>query len=562
MAPNKQHSRSSSAPASVWHNETLCIIESVPQGVEQAPWDHLVVRGPSNQLSSNPKRIPQWDFMLPKKDPITDTKQREGQYTRNHTVLSLSRKRLIVVLASVAAFFAPFSANSYFPAMSNIEQDLSITSQQVNLSVTVFMIFQAVSPSFWSVLADSHGRRPIYLYTLLIYILACIGVAMCETYTWLLIFRMLQAFGASSVIAIGAGTISDITTPAERGGYIGWFSLGWNLGPLIGPAIGGFLSEFFGWRWIFWISAVFCGIHWIILGFILPETLRTLVGDDCSRYANPTPSQWWRRRKQLKYQQDDEASTVVATEIDNEKTKPRIPIWKTLMMPLQPLVYAKEKDIFMLLIVYSAQYAACYAVTTSLPFLFTRLYSLSESQIGASYLANGLGCIVGAMFQGRMLNRNYEKMEKQVNLAVIDELNTTGLPIEHARLRMTWLHAVVSNMVIACYGWCIYVKAHLAIVLGLHFILGFTSQVIFNAVQTLLVDLFPDRSASVTATNNVFRCLLGAVATTLVLPTIESMGVGWTFVLISAILLASRAALYLELKRGPIWRRQRAERSL
>lgn len=69
------------------------------------------------------------------------------------------------------------------------------------------MIFQAISPSFWSALADTRGRRPVYLSTMLVYILACIGLAITSSYTELLLLRMLQAFGASSVIAIGAGTI-------------------------------------------------------------------------------------------------------------------------------------------------------------------------------------------------------------------------------------------------------------------------------------------------------------------------------------------------------------------
>lgn len=69
------------------------------------------------------------------------------------------------------------------------------------------MIWQALSPSFWSSLADTRGRRPVYIATLFIYILACVGLALVSNYTLLLVFRMLQAFGASSVIAIGAGTI-------------------------------------------------------------------------------------------------------------------------------------------------------------------------------------------------------------------------------------------------------------------------------------------------------------------------------------------------------------------
>jgi MFS family permease len=80
----------------------------------------------------------------------------------------------------------------------------------VNISITVYMIFQAISPTFWGTIADSYGRRPVYLSTMLIYCGACIGLALSPNYTALLIFRMMQAFGSSSVIAVGAGILGDI----------------------------------------------------------------------------------------------------------------------------------------------------------------------------------------------------------------------------------------------------------------------------------------------------------------------------------------------------------------
>jgi MFS family permease len=65
------------------------------------------------------------------------------------------------------------------------------------------MIFQGLSPSFWGSLADIWGRRPVYLGTLIVYMGACVGLAMTPAYWVLLVLRMLQAFGSSSVIAIG-----------------------------------------------------------------------------------------------------------------------------------------------------------------------------------------------------------------------------------------------------------------------------------------------------------------------------------------------------------------------
>lgn len=66
---------------------------------------------------------------------------------------------------------------------------------------------QAISPSFWGALSDVWGRRPVYLSTMVVYIGACIGLALTKSYPLLLVLRMIQAFGSSSVVAIGAGTI-------------------------------------------------------------------------------------------------------------------------------------------------------------------------------------------------------------------------------------------------------------------------------------------------------------------------------------------------------------------
>lgn len=82
-------------------------------------------------------------------------------------------------------------------------QELDTTTELVNVTVTVYMIFQGLSPTFWGSLADRWGRRPVYLGTMAVYIGANVGLALAPSYAALLVLRMLQAFGSSSVIAIG-----------------------------------------------------------------------------------------------------------------------------------------------------------------------------------------------------------------------------------------------------------------------------------------------------------------------------------------------------------------------
>jgi MFS family permease len=75
------------------------------------------------------------------------------------------------------------------------------------------MIFQGLSPSFWGAFADSLGRRPAYITSILFFIGACAGLACSRNYAALVTLRMLQSFGSSSAIAVGAGTIGK--TPSN-----------------------------------------------------------------------------------------------------------------------------------------------------------------------------------------------------------------------------------------------------------------------------------------------------------------------------------------------------------
>ena len=95
-------------------------------------------------------------------------------------------------------------ADFFFP------KDFGINTEQVNLTITVYMIFQATSPTFWGTLADSWGRRPVLLSTMLIYSASCIGLALAPNYAAIMVLRCIQSFGSSSVIAISAGVLSDI----------------------------------------------------------------------------------------------------------------------------------------------------------------------------------------------------------------------------------------------------------------------------------------------------------------------------------------------------------------
>lgn len=71
------------------------------------------------------------------------------------------------------------------------------------LTITVYMIVQGITPSFWGSFSDVVGRRPTFLATMLVYIIANIALAVSDNYAELMVFRALQAAGSSATISIG-----------------------------------------------------------------------------------------------------------------------------------------------------------------------------------------------------------------------------------------------------------------------------------------------------------------------------------------------------------------------
>lgn len=85
-----------------------------------------------------------------------------------------------------------------------------MTTEQVDLTITMYLVFQGISPSFWGTVADHWGRRPVLFCTMMIYCATCVGLSFTKNYATLLTLRMVQAFGSSSVVAVCAGIVGDL----------------------------------------------------------------------------------------------------------------------------------------------------------------------------------------------------------------------------------------------------------------------------------------------------------------------------------------------------------------
>lgn len=112
----------------------------------------------------------------------------------------------------------------YFPSLTLISSDLSVSLQSVQLTITSSLVVAGLIPAFTGDMADNLGRRPVYLVMFSLMICANLGIALLPNvngYIGLLVLRMLQSAGSSGMLGFAYGVIVDIAEVEERGGFVG-----------------------------------------------------------------------------------------------------------------------------------------------------------------------------------------------------------------------------------------------------------------------------------------------------------------------------------------------------
>lgn len=426
--------------------------------------------------------------------------------------------------------------------------------------MTSYLIFQGIAPSIWGPLSDVKGRRVAYVCTFVVFLGACIGLALTKNYAMLIVLRCLQSAGSASTIAIGAGVIGDITTRAERGGFMGMFQAGSLVPVSVGPIIGGALAGSLGWRSIFWFLTIFSGTFLVFLVLLLPETLRSVVGNGSRTPSNPIS-----RFPLVVYQKTTRVKWDQTTSPTQAGAKKRV----DLTGPLRILITKYAAPLIIFLALY---YAVWQMSITALSTLFEKYYGLGETQIGLTFIANGVGSLLGTLATGKLLDMEYHRFktrhearlsEAGVDLGQPPSNSGDSFPLERARLRFIPVLSLLQCLAILLFGWSIQYAdhVHIAVPIISTFVTGWTVSSSYSIIGTYLVDIFPDHSAAAIASMNLARCLIAAGGTSLIMPMINKMGVGLALTVCVIVQVVAFSGVIVQWKFGAAWREEKRKRT-
>ena len=134
-----------------------------------------------------------------------------------------------------------------------------------------YLLASSVTVPVVGKLSDLFGRRPFYIGGLALFL---VGSAICgfsQNMGELIGARALTGIGGGAMMALGATTIGDIFSPRERGRWMGLIMSVFGLGSIVGPLVGGFITDHFGWRWVFGVNVPLGLVALALLGTLLPR---------------------------------------------------------------------------------------------------------------------------------------------------------------------------------------------------------------------------------------------------------------------------------------------------
>lgn len=305
--------------------------------------------------------------------------------------------------------------------------------------------------------ADSSGRRPAYMVCFIIYLSANIGCALAPNYAALLVLRMLQSAGSSTTVALCQAVVADTITSAERGQYVGFVSVPIILAPALGPVIGGLLSQFLSWRWIFWFLTILGGVTCVLYAFFMPETCRNIVGDGSIRPHRFYRTFWQLMKESYQRRKAKGSGGDLALQqtTSHASQMPKLDIKRP--NPFRSLRILFELEMFLLLMYSSIVFANFYALATAMSSQFPSIYGVDELTVGLLYLPLGGGSIVAAVFMGKFVNWNYRRHCKKLGVPFerSKQHDLTAFPIEKARLEVGLPPLLVSGLVLLGWGWAL-----------------------------------------------------------------------------------------------------------
>ncbi|KAL9133056.1 MAG: hypothetical protein Q9175_005766 [Cornicularia normoerica] len=400
----------------------------------------------------------------------------------------------------------------YTAGIPGIQQRFQVSEVKALLGLTLFVVGYALGPMVWAPMSEVPyiGRNPVYVGTLIGFVVLQFGVIYAKNFSMLLAFRFISGFVGSPVLATGGATIADLYKPSKQVYGIAIWGISAVLGPAMGPLIGGFAAESKNWQWPLWELTWLSGFCLVFLVFFLPETSSSNI-----IYRRAVHIRKATGDINIKCEPELEAEGMSTQEI-------------LLMVFIRPFTLTLKEPICFALNLYIAlAYGLLYLWFESFPIVFGQIYHFSQGLEGLAFLGILMGAFVVMI---PFFYYSYRFVEPQ--------FNHNGELRPEIRLQPAMVGAFFIPVCLFWFGWTSRESVHWIVpIIGTSFF-SIGTFLLFMAVLGYLGDAYPKYVASVYASNDLVRSGFGAAFPLFANAMYSKLGIAWASSLLGFLAVA------------------------
>ncbi|KAL2829158.1 major facilitator superfamily domain-containing protein [Aspergillus cavernicola] len=420
------------------------------------------------------------------------------------------RKWVITMSMSSMTMWLTFASSVFSTATTVTARQFGKSTEVMTLATSLVVFGFALGPLFWSPLSELYGRKYPLFAGYALFAIFQIPVAVAKNVETILVCRFLMGILGCSPLAVVGGAMADFWDPIDRAVAIAMFSAATFVGPVLGPIVGGFLTDsYLGWRWTAWITLIASGSFGTIAWFVVPETYH--------------PVLLQRRAARLRRETGNEALHAF---LDDHKPTFSDIVRKYLFRPIQMLFL---EPILILITLYLA-------LVYGILYLFFEAYPISfEQERGWTN-----GGVAGLPFIGIMIGVlcGVALIIYQTKTRFARKLAKHGRVVPEERLIPMMIASVLLPVGLFWFGWTSDKNISWVAQVFAGIPIGMGILVIFMQGLNYIIDVYLMFANSAIAANTLIRSTLGGAFPLFAVQMYHKLGVDWASSLLGFITVA------------------------
>lgn len=421
----------------------------------------------------------------------------DGDDQENIQLRSLTIRWVYAIIVSCCSIVITCSSSIYSMAVNGIREDFGTSHTVTVLGITFFLLGMGWGPVFLAPISEFHGRRIVYIMSLLCMLPFQILTGFAPNIEGLLIGRFLAGFAGSAFMGVASGSFSDMFIKEEIMLPVMMYTLTPFCGPGLGPFVGGMIVANTGnWRWTMHVMSIAVGVMLICMLLIVPETYAPLL-----------------LKAKAKRMRKDTGDDRYYAPIERSTKSLFETIFLSCKRPMQMLAF---EPMLTLLCIYSGLLLSLlYLFFVSYPYVFETVYHFDTTAVSLAFI----GLVVGPLLAAPTVVYNKHYIAKEVK---------KGDYQPEMQLPQTMFAAIIIPIGMFIFGWTCYSYVHWMgpIIGGAIIIFGLV--IAYNGIFAFTIDAYRVYAASAMACNGVVRSTMASVFPLFGLQLYENLGVHWS----------------------------------